>query len=75
MRSYNVEIYILKNSQGFLKILRLESNGNGIMPCTVDSGYSHTKCFQEKCDYKRSVTLSGVTQINFIDTRKLIFIA
>ena len=42
---------------------------------TVDSGYSHTKCFQEKCDYKRIVTLSGVTQDSCINTRKLIFIA
>ena len=42
---------------------------------TVDSGYSHTKCFQEKCDYKRSVTLSGVTQNSSINTRKSIFIA
>ena len=33
------------------------------------------KCFQEKCDYKRSVTLSGVTQISGINTRKSIFIA
>ena len=42
---------------------------------TVDSGYSHTKCFQEKCDYKRSVTLSGVTQNSCMNTRKSIFIA
>ena len=30
---------------------------------TVDSGYSHTKCFWEKCDYKRSMTICGVAKI------------
>ena len=34
---------------------------------TADSSYSHFKYFQEKCDCKGSLTLSGVTQISWVD--------
>ena len=37
---------------------------------TVDSGYSHTKNFQENCDCKRSVTLSRVPLNSRLDDRK-----
>ncbi len=37
---------------------------------TVDSGYSHTKCFWEKRDFKRSVTICGVAKNRGISYRK-----
>ena len=50
---------------------KFENIGMGVMPPTppigtslllskVDSGCSHTKCYKEKYDYERRVTLSGV---------------
>ena len=38
---------------------------------TVNSSYSHIKYFQEKCDCKRSVTLSRVAQNSEFDYRKV----
>ena len=37
---------------------------------TVDSSYSHTTNFQEKCDCKWSMSLSGVPQNSGLDDRK-----
>ena len=46
-----------------------------VLASTVDSGYSHIKYFQEKCDCKRSVTLSGVAQNSELDYRKCMTVA
>ena len=35
--------------------------------CIVDYDYSHTKELQVKCDYKRDMTISGVTKNSWLE--------
>ncbi len=39
-------------------------------PCTVNSGYSHTKCLLEKCDSNQSVTICGAAKNRGISDRE-----